>query len=84
MQLQHYYNYLNLELDANLGDLYAMISDREIEIMQELSAIVLEYTVQFLEISNALSELDWYFTFKNLKVQLSIQTNYIQVYFLWL
>ncbi|KAG2193007.1 hypothetical protein INT46_009809 [Mucor plumbeus] len=54
----YYKNERTKELDANLGDLYAMISDREIEIMQELSAIVLEYTVQFLEISNALSELD--------------------------
>lgn len=64
MYLQHYYNHLNLELDATLGDLHAMISDREIEIIQELSAIVLKYTVQFLEISEALSELDWYLCLK--------------------
>lgn len=49
-----------LELDATLGDLHAMISDREIEILQELSATILQYSAQFIEISEALSELDWY------------------------
>ncbi|KAL9558568.1 hypothetical protein PS6_001210 [Mucor atramentarius] len=47
-----------LELDATLGDLHAMISDREIEILQELSATILQYSAQFIEISEALSELD--------------------------
>lgn len=49
-----------VELDATLGDLYAMISDREIEILQELSATILQYSAQFIEISEAVSELDWY------------------------
>ncbi|KAG1096434.1 hypothetical protein G6F42_018369 [Rhizopus arrhizus] len=47
-----------VELDATLGDLHAMISDREIEILQELSATILQYSAQFIEISEAVSELD--------------------------
>ncbi|KAL0142774.1 DNA mismatch repair protein MutS [Mucor lusitanicus] len=54
----YYKNDRTKELDASLGDLHAMISDREIEILQELSATILQYSTQFIEISDALSELD--------------------------
>ncbi|KAK4514100.1 RNA pol II transcription cofactor [Mucor velutinosus] len=56
----YYKNDRTKELDATLGDLHAMISDREIEILQELSTTVLQYSTQFIEISEALSELDCY------------------------
>ncbi|CEP08657.1 hypothetical protein [Parasitella parasitica] len=46
------------KLDATLGDLHAIIADREIEIVHEVAVSVLKYTTQFLEISDALSELD--------------------------
>lgn len=38
-----------------------MISDREIEILQELSTTILQHSLQFIKASEALSELDWYF-----------------------
>lgn len=36
-----------------------MIADKEIEIIQDLSERVLQYTRQFSEVVNILSELDW-------------------------
>ncbi|KAI8636815.1 DNA mismatch repair protein MutS [Parasitella parasitica] len=54
----YYKNDQTKELDATLGDLHAMIADREIEIVQELAVSVLKYNTQFLDISDALSELD--------------------------
>ncbi|CAO3656864.1 unnamed protein product [Mucor fragilis] len=54
----YYKNERTKELDATLGDLHAMISDREIEILQELSTTILQHSLQFIKASEALSELD--------------------------
>ncbi|KAL9547867.1 hypothetical protein MBANPS3_005963 [Mucor bainieri] len=54
----YYKNDKTKELDATLGDLHAMIADREIEILQELSATILQHSTHFIAVSDALSELD--------------------------
>ncbi|GAN10577.1 DNA mismatch repair protein msh5 [Mucor ambiguus] len=54
----YYKNDRTKELDATLGDLHAMISDREIAILQKLSANILQYSAHFIEVSESLSELD--------------------------
>ncbi|KAI8889964.1 hypothetical protein K501DRAFT_313117 [Backusella circina FSU 941] len=47
-----------IELDSTIGDIYGMILDKEIEIIQELSSHVLRYQSQILECVRAISELD--------------------------
>lgn len=47
-------------MDETIGDIHAMIVDREIEIIQGLSERVLEYKVQFTELVDTLSYLDWF------------------------
>lgn len=49
-----------VELDENIGDIHAMIADKEVEIIQELSRYVLEQTNQLSETVQVLSELDWW------------------------
>lgn len=49
-----------IELDENIGDIHAMIADKEIEIMQELSKKILQYSNQLTDTVSFLSELDWY------------------------
>ncbi|KAI9470796.1 MAG: muts domain V-domain-containing protein [Benjaminiella poitrasii] len=54
----YYKNDKTKELDENLGDIHAMIADKEIEIIQGLSEHVLIYTIEFTKIVQLLSELD--------------------------
>ncbi|CAO3702359.1 unnamed protein product [Rhizopus stolonifer] len=54
----YYKNERTKELDETIGDIHAMIVDREIEIVQGLSERVLEYKVQFTELVDTLSYLD--------------------------
>lgn len=49
-----------LELDETIGDIYTIIIDKEIEIIQGLSERVLEYKKQFTDIADILSNIDWY------------------------
>jgi DNA mismatch repair ATPase MutS len=49
-----------IALDESIGDLHAMIADKEIEIIQRLASRVLQYTQSFVEVAHVLSELDWY------------------------
>lgn len=53
-----YFSYI--ELDENIGDIHAMIADKEIEIIQELSKFVLQYSSELTDTVSFLSELDWY------------------------
>jgi DNA mismatch repair protein MSH5 len=46
------------EMDDHFGDLYGIISDREIEISHELAQFVLEYEVLLTTISDVCGELD--------------------------
>ena len=46
------------EMDSHFGDLYGMISDREIEISHELAQYVLEYDAMLVTASNICGELD--------------------------
>ncbi|KAJ4296680.1 hypothetical protein N0V90_006728 [Kalmusia sp. IMI 367209] len=46
------------EMDGHFGDLYGIISDREIEISHELTQHVLEYEALLTEISDICGELD--------------------------
>lgn len=46
------------EMDDHFGDVYGMISDREIEISHELAQFVLQYEVQFTSCSDVCGELD--------------------------
>ncbi|KAK6886554.1 MutS protein-like protein 5 [Candida tropicalis] len=49
-----------LFLDQEYGDIYTLINDREIEIIQEILEKVLEYEDSILEIARAAVELDCY------------------------
>lgn len=46
------------EMDSHFGDLYGMISDREIEISHELAQNVLQYEVLLTIVSDICGELD--------------------------
>ena len=46
------------EMDDHFGDLYGMISDREIEISHELAQFVLEYESMLTTASDVCGELD--------------------------
>jgi DNA mismatch repair protein MSH5 len=46
-------------MDDHFGDLYGLISDREIEISHELAQHVLEYEVLLNKVSDICGELDW-------------------------
>jgi hypothetical protein len=46
------------EMDSHFGDLYGIISDREIEISHELAQFVLEYEALFIAISDICGEID--------------------------
>ena len=46
------------EMDDHFGDLYGMISDREIEISHELAQYVLEYEDLFTTASDICGQLD--------------------------
>jgi len=46
------------EMDNHFGDLYGIISDREIEISHELAQYVLEYEVFLVNASDICGELD--------------------------
>lgn len=54
----YYKNEVTRELDENIGDIHAMIADKEVEIIQELSRYVLEHADQLSETVQVLSELD--------------------------
>ncbi|GAA5812728.1 hypothetical protein MFLAVUS_006186 [Mucor flavus] len=54
----YYKNDRMKELDETIGDIHAMIADKEIEIIQGLSERVLQHTDPFSEASTLLSELD--------------------------
>ncbi|KAG2235169.1 hypothetical protein INT48_003513 [Thamnidium elegans] len=54
----YYKNDRMKELDETIGDIHAMIADKEIEIIQGLSERVLQHTDHFSEASTLLSELD--------------------------
>jgi DNA mismatch repair protein MSH5 len=45
-------------MDGHFGDLYGMISDREIEISHELAQFVLEYETLMVTVSDICGELD--------------------------
>lgn len=47
------------EMDDHFGDLYGLISDREIEISHELAQHVLEYEALLNKVSDICGELDW-------------------------
>jgi DNA mismatch repair protein MSH5 len=46
------------EMDNHFGDLYGMISDREIEISHELTQYVLKYEALLVATSDICGELD--------------------------
>ncbi|CAO3634182.1 unnamed protein product [Cunninghamella blakesleeana] len=72
-----YYYYKNEktnELDETLGDIHAMIVDREIEIVQHLGENILQYQESLLLITNTLSELDCILSFS----LTALQQNYIK------
>jgi DNA mismatch repair protein MSH5 len=46
------------EMDDHFGDLYGMITDREIEISHELAQYVLEYEAMLTAASDVCGELD--------------------------
>ena len=46
------------EMDSHFGDLYGIISDREIEISHELAQYVLEYEDLLIRCSEICGELD--------------------------
>lgn len=48
------------EMDDHFGDVYGIISDREIEISHELAQFVLQYEDLFTSCSDACGELDMY------------------------
>jgi DNA mismatch repair protein MSH5 len=48
------------EMDDHFGDLYGIISDREIEISHELAQFVLEYETLLTTASDICGELDRY------------------------
>ncbi|KAI9255012.1 muts domain V-domain-containing protein [Helicostylum pulchrum] len=54
----YYKNDRMKELDETIGDIHAMIADKEIEIIQGLSERVLQHTDHFSKASTLLSELD--------------------------
>ncbi|KAI8991629.1 muts domain V-domain-containing protein [Mycotypha africana] len=54
----YYKNKRTRELDENLGDVHALIADKEIEIIHELSQKVLGCTQQFFAVAQVLAELD--------------------------
>jgi DNA mismatch repair protein MSH5 len=47
------------ELDTVLGDIHGLISDREIEIMHQLSEKILEYGTMLVKTCDLTAELDW-------------------------
>ncbi|KAI8049134.1 DNA mismatch repair protein MutS [Gilbertella persicaria] len=54
----YYKNERTKELDESLGDIHAMIVDKEIEIIQSLSEKILEHTLTCTDVVQVLSELD--------------------------
>jgi DNA mismatch repair protein MSH5 len=48
------------EMDDHFGDVYGIISDREIEISHELAQYVLQYEVLLAICSDVCGQLDWY------------------------
>lgn len=48
-----------IELDESIGDIHAMIVDKEIKIMQKLSSRILACSQDFTDIVHVLSEVDW-------------------------
>lgn len=48
------------EMDDHFGDVYGIISDREIEISHELAQFILQYEELFTSCSDACGELDTY------------------------
>ncbi|KAH7031595.1 muts domain V-domain-containing protein [Microdochium trichocladiopsis] len=54
----YYKNMQMREMDAQFGDAYCMIIDREIEIIHSLSVSVLEHEASLVAISEVLGELD--------------------------
>ncbi|KAG0825394.1 hypothetical protein G6F19_009838 [Rhizopus arrhizus] len=54
----YYKNARTRELDETIGDIYTIIIDKEIEIIQGLSERVLEYKKQFTDIADILSNID--------------------------
>ena len=48
------------EMDDHFGDVYGIISDREIEISHELAQFVLQYEELFTSCSDVCGELDTY------------------------
>ncbi|KAI8973857.1 DNA mismatch repair protein MutS [Pilobolus umbonatus] len=57
-QNYYYKNNKVRELDSSIGDIHAMIIDKEIELIQSLSEEIISYSTQLLTTVRALSELD--------------------------
>ena len=48
------------EMDTHFGDIYGLISDREVEISHELAQYILQYEVVLTLVSDICGELDRY------------------------
>ncbi|KAG2200478.1 hypothetical protein INT47_011458 [Mucor saturninus] len=70
----YYKNEKTKELDETIGDIHALIADKEIEIIQDLSERVLKCTKQFFEVADILSELDCLISF----ALVALRFNYVQ------
>ncbi|KAL8953445.1 MAG: hypothetical protein Q9222_000692 [Ikaeria aurantiellina] len=55
----YYKDFRMRELDETLGDMYAVICDKEIEIIYRLGQEVLEYADTLIKASDICGELDW-------------------------
>jgi DNA mismatch repair protein MSH5 len=55
----YFKNFQMREMDDHFGDVYGIISDREIEISHELAQYVLEYQNLLTTASDICGELDW-------------------------
>lgn len=51
------------EMDDHFGDVYGIISDREIEISHELAQFILQYEELFTSCSDVCGELDTYVSY---------------------
>ncbi|KAI7898974.1 muts domain V-domain-containing protein [Cokeromyces recurvatus] len=70
----YYKNDKTKELDKTIGDIHALTTDKEIEIIQELSEHVLKHKTQFTKIVHILSEIDCLISF----TMVALKFNYVQ------
>jgi DNA mismatch repair ATPase MutS len=50
-----------LDLDTEIGDIRSNISDRELEITQDLRVNCLENENMIMQMGNMMAKLDWYY-----------------------